>query len=122
MVSAIVDLVAANSETTRNVVVMCGYTHAWCRGGTAHGGTNGHCIREGAVRRVEACLDEILAFRLRDERLQFGSGEGVDQASFRDDEKEDLCPCEGGKFVRLERGRGDEKREDDGKKMNQPFS
>ena len=58
------------------------------------------------MRRVEACLDEILAFRLRDERLQFGRGEGVDQASFRDDEKEDLRSCESGKFVCLERGRG----------------
>jgi hypothetical protein len=105
MVGAFVDLVAANSEATRNVVVMCGYTHAWRRGGTAHGGTHGHCIRDGAVGRVKACLDEILAFWLRDERLQFGSSEGVDQASFRDDEKEDLCPCESGKFVRLKKGR-----------------
>ena len=58
------------------------------------------------MRRIEACLDEILAFRLRDERLQFGSGEGVDQASLRDDEKEDLCSGEGGKFVCLKKTRG----------------
>ena len=58
------------------------------------------------MRGVEACLDEILAFRLRDERLQFGSGEGVDQASFRDDKKEDLCSCESGKFVCLKIGKG----------------
>jgi hypothetical protein len=59
------------------------------------------------MRCVEACLDEILALRLRDERLQFGSGEGVNQASFRDDEKEDLCSCESGKFVCL---KGNEKK------------
>ena len=53
------------------------------------------------MRGVEACLNEILALRLCDERLQFGSGEGVNQASFRDDEKEDLCSCESGKFVCL---------------------
>jgi hypothetical protein len=40
---------------------------------------------------IEACLDEILALRLGDERLQFGGGESIDQAGFRDDEKEDLC-------------------------------
>ena len=53
------------------------------------------------MRRVEACLDEVLAFWLRDKRLQFGSSEGVDQAGFRDYEKEDLCSGEGGKFVCL---------------------
>ena len=53
------------------------------------------------MRGVEARLDEILALRLRDKRLQFGSGESVNQASFRDDEKEDLCSCESGKFVCL---------------------
>jgi hypothetical protein len=103
VVAAFVNLVAANREATRDVVVMCGYTHTWCRGGTAHGRTNRHGIREGAVRCVEACLDKVLAFRLRDKRLQFGGSEGVDQASFRDNEKEDLCSREGGKFVRLKK-------------------
>jgi hypothetical protein len=51
--------------------------------------------------RIEACLDKILALRLCDERLQFGGGESIDQTSFRDDEKEDLCAGQGGKFVGL---------------------
>lgn len=66
--------------------------HAWCRSGTAHGRTDGHGVRKGAVGGVEACLDEILALWLGDERLQFGGGECVDQAGFGNDEKEDLCP------------------------------
>jgi hypothetical protein len=40
---------------------------------------------------IEACLDEVLALRLGDERLQFGGGESIDQAGFRDDEKKNLC-------------------------------
>jgi len=49
--------------------------------------------------RVEASLDEVLALRLGDERLQFCGCESIDQASFRDDEEKDLCSGEGGKFV-----------------------
>ena len=103
MIAAFVGLVATNREASGNVVVVRGHTSHARRGGTAHGRTDRHGIREGAMRRVEACLDEILAFRLRDERLQFGSSEGVDQASLRDDEKEDLRSGEGGKFVCLEK-------------------
>lgn len=51
--------------------------------------------------RIETCLDEVLALRLGDERLQFGGCESIDQACFRDDEKEDLGSGQGGKFVGL---------------------
>jgi hypothetical protein len=86
LLAAFVNLVAANGEATGNVVVMGSY-HSLCRSGTAHGRTDGHGIGEGAVGRIETCLDEILALRLGDERLQFGRGKSVDQAGFRDDEK-----------------------------------
>lgn len=50
---------------------------------------------------IEACLDEVLSLRLGDERLQFGGCESIDQAGFRDDEKEDLCAGQSGKLVGL---------------------
>jgi hypothetical protein len=53
------------------------------------------------VRCIEAGLDEVLALRLGDERLQFGGCESVDQTSFRDDEEKDLCSGQGGKLVSL---------------------
>jgi len=43
---------------------------------------------------VEAGLDEVLAFRLGDEGLELGGGEGVDEACFGDDEEENLGACE----------------------------
>ena len=75
--------------------------HTRCRSGSAHGRTDRHCVGEGAVGCIEASLDEVLALRLGDERLQFGGCESVDQAGFRDDEKEDLCSGQSGKFVSL---------------------
>jgi hypothetical protein len=50
---------------------------------------------------IETCLDEVLSLRLGDERLQFGGCKSIDQAGFRDDEKEDLCAGQSGKFVGL---------------------
>jgi hypothetical protein len=92
LLAAFIDLVAANGEATGDIIVVGRYTgHALCRGGTTHGGTDGHGVGEGAVRGIETCLDEILALRLGDERLQLCGGESVYQASFRDDEKENLC-------------------------------
>ena len=75
--------------------------HARCRTGSAHGGADRHGVGEGAMGSIEACLDEVLALRLCDERLQFGGCKSVDEACFRDDEKEDLCSGESGKFVGL---------------------
>jgi hypothetical protein len=75
--------------------------HTRRRSGSAHGRTDGHCVGEGAVGCIEASLDEVLALGLGDERLQFGGRERVDQAGFRDDEKENLCAGESGKFVGL---------------------
>jgi hypothetical protein len=53
-----------------------GHTHGARR--TTDGGTHWHGRRKGAVRGIKACLDEVLAFRLRDERLKLGGGKGVD--------------------------------------------
>ncbi len=75
--------------------------HARCRTGSPHGRTDRHCVWEGAVGGIKACLDEVLALRLGDERLQFGGCKSIDQAGFRDDEKKDLCSGQGGKFVGL---------------------
>lgn len=44
---------------------------------------------------IEACLDKVFAFGLSDEGLEFGGCEGIDEASFRNDEEEDLGSREG---------------------------
>jgi len=46
-------------------------------------------------------LDEVLAFRLGDERLELGGGEGVDEAGLGHDEEQDLCAGENGELVGL---------------------
>ena len=43
---------------------------------------------------IETGLDEVLAFRLGDEGLELGSGEGVYQTSLGDNEEKDLCASE----------------------------
>jgi len=48
------------------------------------------------VRGIQAGLNEILAFRLGDERLELGGGESIDETSLGHDEKEDLSAGEGG--------------------------
>jgi hypothetical protein len=58
-------------------------------------------VRKLAMRSIEAGLDEVLAFRLGDERLELGGGEGVDQTSLGDDEEEDLCAGECAELVCL---------------------
>ena len=61
-----------------------------------------HVARLGWVRRrVEASLDQVLALRLRDERLQLGSGEGVDETGLADDEKQNLSSSECREFICL---------------------
>ena len=42
----------------------------------------------------KAYLDEILSLRLRDERLELGCGEGVDETSLGDDKEEHLSASE----------------------------
>ena len=42
------------------------------------------------MSRLSSYLDEILALCFCDKWLEFRSSEGVDETSFRDDEKEDL--------------------------------
>jgi len=51
---------------------------------------------------IQARLDKILALGLSDERLQFCSGEGVDETGLAHDEEQDLCACEGREFVGLQ--------------------
>lgn len=67
--------------------------HGWWTLGASDGLADGHGAGEGAVWRVEASLDEVLAFGLGHERLEFGGSEGVDEAGFGDDEEEDLGAC-----------------------------
>lgn len=50
------------------------------RGGAPDGRANGHMGGEAALGRVEASLDEVLAFGLGDEWLELGGGEGVHEA------------------------------------------
>lgn len=47
-------------------------------------------------------LDQVLAFGLGDERLEFRGREGVDEAGLRDDEQENLGASQDGQLVRLE--------------------
>lgn len=48
-------------------------------------------------------LNEILAFWLGDERLEFRCGEGVDETGFRNDEKKHLGASEDRQFICLRR-------------------
>lgn len=48
-------------------------------------------------------LNEILAFRLSDERLELRCGEGVDETSFRNDEEKHLGASEDRQFICLRR-------------------
>ena len=57
---------------------------------TSKGGTDGHARRQLSMGSIETGLDEVLALRLGNERLELGSGEGIDKPSLRDDEQEDL--------------------------------
>lgn len=52
-------------------------------------------------RMIEALLDKLLSFGVADNRLQLGGGEGVDEARFRYDEKQDFCSCQRRKLVCL---------------------
>lgn len=51
--------------------------------------------------RSRTYLNQVLAFRLGDERLELGGGEGIDQSRFGDHEQEDLGAREDGEFVCL---------------------
>jgi hypothetical protein len=64
---------------------------------------------ESMCQRVRWCawvlnivyLDEVLPFRLCDERLELGCGEGVDKSRLGDDKQEHLSASEDGQFVCL---------------------
>ena len=59
-------------------------------------------MRVAAVTmRIGTYLNQVLAFRLGDERLELGGGEGIDQSRFGDHEQEDLGAREDGEFVCL---------------------
>jgi hypothetical protein len=51
--------------------------------------------------RVQTSLDQVLAFRLGDERLQFRRRERVNQASFGDDQEKNLCACKDRELICL---------------------
>lgn len=92
-------LACTDGETTWDVAVV-GATHG-C--GTPQWLPNGHRGRKLAMRSVKTCLDEVLALWLRDEGLQLGGGERIDQAGLGDDEQKHLCASEGRKLVGLGR-------------------
>lgn len=60
----------------------------------------------GWAKGCVSYLDEVLAFGLRHEGLQFGGGERVDQPGLRHDEKQDLGACQHREFVGLHTGSG----------------
>lgn len=51
----------------------------------------------------QGSLHTILAFRLCDERLELGRGEGIDQSGLRDDQQQHLRARQDGQFVSLGR-------------------
>jgi len=53
------------------------------------------------MRGVEACLNEIFAFGLRDEGLELGGSEGVDETRLRNNKQQDLGAGERRKLVSL---------------------
>lgn len=48
-----------------------------------------------------AYLDQVLAFRLCDERLKLGGGECIDETRFRDDQEKNLSAGKDREFVCL---------------------
>lgn len=74
-------------------------------GGTSEGLAHGHRGRKLTMRGVKACLDKVLALWLRNEGLQLGSSEGVDETRLRDDEEEHLSAGEGGELISLKRNK-----------------
>ena len=74
---------ATDGETSRKVI------STLLRTGNAHGsrgaterGTDRHVGWQGAMGGIEACLDEIFALWLGDERLKLCSSKGVYEARF----------------------------------------
>lgn len=49
-------------------------------------------------------LNEVLALRLRNQWLELGCSECVDETSLRDDEKEDLSASKDREFISLAKG------------------
>ena len=54
------------------------------------------------MRKVDTDLNEVLAFGLRDQRLQLRRGERVDETGLGDDQEEDLGAGQDGEFVGLD--------------------
>lgn len=52
---------------------------------------------------IGSYLNEILALRLGDERLELGGGEGVNQAGLGDDQQQNLRAGQDRQFIGLER-------------------
>ena len=53
------------------------------------------------MRSIEASLNEVFPLRLGDKGLELGRSEGVDEAGFGDNEKEDLSAGESGELIGL---------------------
>ena len=61
--------------------------------------------------RVETCLDEVLAFWLRDKRLELRGRESIDETCLGHDEKEYLRSGQGRELVCLIDASGSEEKE-----------
>jgi hypothetical protein len=68
---------------------------------TTHGSTDGHLGRQLAMGSVQACLNKIFSLWLSNQRLKFGGGKRVHQASFRDNEQQDLSSRQGRQLISL---------------------
>lgn len=60
---------------------------------------SGECGNEGGLG--VSYLDEVLALGFGDQRLELGSGEGVDKSGLGDDEQKHLGASQDGEFIRL---------------------
>ena len=60
-----------------------------------------HLRRQLIVESVQTRLDEILSFRLGDERLELSGRESVDQSGLRHDEEQYLNSGQGRKLISL---------------------
>ena len=93
----------ADGQAAGHVVGWWRSRHGHWVGLATEGGADGHGGRQGAVGGIETGLNEIFTFRLGDERLEFCGGEGVDETSLGDDEKENLGASERRELVSLKK-------------------
>lgn len=90
----------ADGQPTGDVVRTWAW-HAHRPRSTTDGRSDRHGRGEGAMRGIEACLNEIFAFRLGDQGLELGGSEGVDETCLRHNKQQDLGAGERRQLVSL---------------------